>query len=342
MKVKVAVNGYGTIGKRIANAVMLQDDMELIGVSKVTPDFTALLAQKRGIKIYTNKQKEFREAGIETQGNIEDMVKVADVIIDATPNGVGATYKELYKSNGKKAIFQGGEKASVAEVSFNSLANYKQALGKSFVRVVSCNTTALTRVISTLDKSFGVTKIRASIIRRGSDINEVKKGPLDSINFDPPKSPSHHAEDVKTILPNLDIFSMAVAVPSPLMHVHVIYGELREKVKSDDIIEVLSSTNRIVTLSAEEMGIEGTGNLFELARELGRHRSDMPEVIVIEDSIKTFGNEFSLIYTVHQESIVVPENIDAIRAITGIERDAIKSIEKTDKSLGIMKGKLKA
>ena len=37
-KVKVAVNGYGVIGKRVADAVCLQDDMELIGVCDVALD----------------------------------------------------------------------------------------------------------------------------------------------------------------------------------------------------------------------------------------------------------------------------------------------------------------
>lgn len=31
-KVKVAINGYGVIGKRVADAVVLQDDMELAGI----------------------------------------------------------------------------------------------------------------------------------------------------------------------------------------------------------------------------------------------------------------------------------------------------------------------
>ena len=30
----VAINGYGTIGKRVADAVAAQDDMKIIGVSK--------------------------------------------------------------------------------------------------------------------------------------------------------------------------------------------------------------------------------------------------------------------------------------------------------------------
>ena len=33
-KAKIAVNGYGTIGKRVADAVRAQDDMEIIGIPK--------------------------------------------------------------------------------------------------------------------------------------------------------------------------------------------------------------------------------------------------------------------------------------------------------------------
>ena len=39
----------------------------------------------------------------------------------------------------------------------------------------------------------------------------------------------------------------------------------------------------------------------------------------------------------HNEAIVIPETIDAIRALTGIEPDGQRSIRKTDASLGITK-----
>jgi glyceraldehyde-3-phosphate dehydrogenase (NAD(P)) len=42
-------------------------------------------------------------------------------------------------------------------------------------------------------------------------------------------------------------------------------------------------------------------------------------------------------HVVHQEADVIPENIDAIRAITGIEKDNWKSIRMTNESLGILK-----
>ena len=48
MVVKVAINGYGTIGKRVADAIDAQDDMEIIGVTKTRPSFGCDLAVRKG------------------------------------------------------------------------------------------------------------------------------------------------------------------------------------------------------------------------------------------------------------------------------------------------------
>ena len=52
MVLKVAINGYGTIGKRVADAVTLQDDMEIVGVTKRTPTFEARMAVRNGYPFY--------------------------------------------------------------------------------------------------------------------------------------------------------------------------------------------------------------------------------------------------------------------------------------------------
>ena len=33
--IRVAVNGYGVIGKRVADAVVAQEDMDLVGVAEI-------------------------------------------------------------------------------------------------------------------------------------------------------------------------------------------------------------------------------------------------------------------------------------------------------------------
>ena len=49
----------------------------------------------------------------------------------------------------------------------------------------------------------------------------------------------------------------------------------------------------------------------------------------------SFGKKLYYYQAIHQESDVVPENIDAIRAMCNLESDSMKSVEKTNKALGI-------
>ena len=37
--IKVGINGFGTIGKRVAEAITLQDDMTVVGVVKTKPTY---------------------------------------------------------------------------------------------------------------------------------------------------------------------------------------------------------------------------------------------------------------------------------------------------------------
>lgn len=338
-RVRVGINGLGTIGKRVAYAINLMDDMELVGAVKRTPDYQALIASSMGIPLYAPDSvalEKFEEAGIKVEGTLEDLLARIDVIVDATPGGVGAKYKSLYEQAGVKAIFQGGEKPDVAEASFSTLCNYEEALGKRSLRVVSCNTTGLLRLICTLNKSIGVKSVRAIIVRRAADPKEVKKGPINSITLNPPKLPSHHAEDVKSVLPWLDIKTAAVVVPTTLMHVHNVIIRLARRASRSEVLEALAGAPRIALVSSDATGIKSTAQLIEAARDT-RPRNDIPELVVFEESVSVDGDEVILFQAVHQESIVVPENIDAIRALAGTAKTAEETISKTDRALGLDK-----
>ncbi len=333
MKIKVAINGYGTIGKRVADAIALQDDMQVVGVTKTKPDFEARIAAKK-FDLYIAKPENaelFRKAGVETCGTLEELLAKADIVLDCSPDKVGAENKKIYEKFGIKAVFQGGEKKDVAEVSFNALANYEQAAGKRFLRVVSCNTTALTRLLYLLKTNFKIGRVRATILRRIADPKEDKKGLTNAIMPDPISLPSHHAKDVKTVLPDVDIVTTAFKLPTTLMHVHSLSVEMKEKVKREDVISVLEREPRIMLVS-EEDGFTSTAKIIEFAREL-RLRYDLYENVVWLESIAIDGDDLFVTQAVHQEAIVVPENVDAVRAIFGIEK--MRSIEKTNRTLRI-------
>jgi glyceraldehyde-3-phosphate dehydrogenase (NAD(P)) len=333
--IKVAINGYGTIGKRVADAVTAQEDMRVIGVSKTSLNAEAYIAKERGYPLYLAdlaKKPAFDKVGIPIAGDVPAMLREADIVVDATPGGVGAKNKPMYEKEGIKAIFQGGEDHDVAGFSFCSDCNYTLALGRQFVRVVSCNTTGLCRIINTVDKAYGVEKVHAVMIRRGADPAEIKKGPVDAIVLDPPTVPSHHGPDVQTVLPHINITTMATIVPTTFMHVHAIKMDLKKPTSREDIINLIRGHSRL-GLIRKGTAIRSTAELKEFVLDLGRPRADMWENGIFEASITAAGNELLMFQAIHQESVVVVENIDAIRAIAGEVQDPLTSVEMTNKAL---------
>jgi len=336
--IRVGVNGYGVIGRRVASAVRLQEDMELVGVAKKTPDYKARLAAQRGIRVYAadgESVERFSRVGLEVAGLLEDLIRSVDIVVDATPEEVGVKNKPLYVKASKKAVFQGGEAPDVADASFVAQCNFLEAAGKQSLRVVSCNTTALCRILHSLDQAYGVRRARVVLARRAADPEETKKGPIDSVVLDPVEIPSHHAEDVRTVLPNINITTMALKVPTTHMHLHSLIISLKSHASASSVRDTLEQTPRIVMVSAAD-GFRSTSHLVDFAREMGRPRNDLYENIVWQDSIRAEDGEVCFFMAVHQEAIVVPENIDAIRALSG-RFTAGESMLRTNRSLGILK-----
>jgi glyceraldehyde-3-phosphate dehydrogenase (NAD(P)) len=88
--------------------------------------------------------------------------------------------------------------------------------------------------------------------------------------------------------------------------------------------------------------VAATNSTIELMSDLGRPRGDLWEVALWEDVLTVNGNEAYYTYQVFNQAIVVPETIDAMRALTGTEQQGERSIQKTDQALGITKEFLKS
>jgi glyceraldehyde-3-phosphate dehydrogenase (NAD(P)) len=336
--IRVAINGYGTVGKRVADAVAAQPDMEIVGVSKTRPSFEAYIAKARGFPLYIAdpaKRAPFEKLGLPVAGSVEEMIRRADLVVDATPGGVGEKNKPLYEKAGVKAIFQGGEEHAVAGFSFCSDCNYREAMGRQFVRVVSCNTTGLCRIINTLDKEYGIAKVRAVMVRRASDPGEVKKGPVDAVVLDPVTVPSHHGPDVQTVLPHIPISTMAMIVPTTFMHMHAVQIELKKEGKKERVLELIERHPRM-GLVRGGTGIKSTAELKEYALDMGRPRGDLWESCIFADSIAVLGKDVSFFQAIHQEADIVVENVDAIRAMVGSVKDSDESIRMTNEALNFV------
>ncbi len=333
---KVAVNGYGTIGRRVADALELQSDMELAGITKWTPDYYAFLATQKGIPIFAGDEaarQKLVSSGIKVAGLVPDLLSYSDIVVDCSPEK-GEQNRKMYEEFGKRVVFQGGEESSIAECSFVAQCNFEEAHDRKYVRVVSCNTTGLCRILKSIDDSVGVEKAIATLVRRATDPNDTKKGPIDSVVPDPVELPSHHSEDVKTVLHDINLTTMAVKVPTTHMHLHALAVKVREPVL-EKAIEGVSRATRIILMSSKQ-GHSSTSTVMDYARELGRPRGDLYEAAVWRESMKIEEGWLYLFMGIHQEAIVIPENIDCLRSMTGL-MDSSSSIQATNRSLGISK-----
>lgn len=338
-KVRVVVNGYGVIGKRIADAAAVQDDMELAGVADVVSDWRIKIAVERGYPVYASTPEaadQMRAAGVPLAGLLDDLLKQVDVVADATPKKIAAANFEKYKAVGVKSIFQGGEKHSLTGHSFVAQANYETAIGRDSTRVVSCNTTSIVRTLGALKKAGLLKKARGVLIRRATDPWEADHSGVMNTVVPETTIPSHQGPDAQTVDPDLDVMTIAVVAAHTTSHLHAWSVELTRSASKDEVLAAFRAAPRIAFLRASE-GVVALNSTLEMMSDLGRPRGDMWEVGLWEDSLTVKNNELFYNYQVYNQAIVVPETIDAIRALTGIEQDGLKSIAKTDNAMGVVR-----
>lgn len=337
MTIKVAVNGYGVIGKRVADAVRAMPDMDLVGVADVATDWRVRTASGLGIAVFAataDAGTAMRAAGMPVAGTLKALLDAVDVVVDTTPKKVAARNLESYQAAGVKAVFQGGESHDTTGHSFVAQANYASALGRDTTRVVSCNTTSIVRVLGALQDAGLLARARGVLIRRATDPGESHQGGIMNTVVPEASVPSHQGPDARTVRPELDVVTMAAKAAHTQTHNHYWTLQLTRPSSREEVLDALRAAPRIAFIRMSD-GLTALNTTVELMRDLGRPRGDMWEVGVWEDVLTVVGDEAYLTYQVYNEAIIVPETIDAIRALAGTVTDGATSIAMTDEVLGV-------
>ncbi|MCL4748337.1 MAG: type II glyceraldehyde-3-phosphate dehydrogenase, partial [Burkholderiaceae bacterium] len=247
-KTRVAVNGYGVIGKRVADAIALQDDMELAGIADVASDWRIRVAAAKGYAIFAATEERLdpmRKAGLDVAGALGDLLRTTDVVVDCTPKNVAARNVAVYRQKNVKFILQGGEKHEVTGHSFVADANYESAIGRDCTRVVSCNTTSTVRTLTALKRAGLLRKARGTLLRRATDPWESHLGGIMNTLVPEPEIPSHQGPDAQSVDPELDVLTMAVKVPQTLAHLHYWTVQLTRAASQDEVLNAFRASSRI-------------------------------------------------------------------------------------------------
>lgn len=335
--IRVAVNGYGVIGKRVADAILRQDDMELVGIADIGSDWRMRVVRHKGLPLYgatAEHAAEMRQAGLEPAGALDDLLSKVDLVVDCTPKRVAAQNVEVYRRRGVKFVLQGGEKHEAAGHSFVAESSYEAALGRAATRVVSCNTTSIVRTLTALKRAGLLRKARGTLLRRATDPWESHLGGIMNTLVPEEHIPSHQGPDAQSVDPELDVVTMAVKVPETLAHLHYWSVQLTRSAAKDEVLAAFRRSSRIALIRQAD-GLTALNTVKELMADLGRPHDNLYEVALWEDMLKVQGDEVFYAYMVDNQAIVIPETIDAIRALVGRQRDPQASIAKTNAALGI-------
>ncbi|MBA3911794.1 MAG: type II glyceraldehyde-3-phosphate dehydrogenase [Rhodobacter sp.] len=335
--VRVAVNGYGVIGKRVADAVALQPDMTLAGVCDVAADWRPQMALAKGYALFAATAEHaaaMRAAGLDVAGTLDDLLGQADVVVDCTPKRIAAANVETYRKRGIRFIVQGGEKHSVTGHSFVAEASYDGALRRDSTRVVSCNTTSIVRTLTALKRAGLLARARGTLLRRATDPWESHLGGIMNTLVPEPEIPSHQGPDAQSVDPGLDVVTMAVKVPQTLAHLHYWAVTMPRAASKDEVLAAFRASSRIALIRMSD-GLDALNVVKEMMADMGRPHDNLYEVALWEDMLTVQGNELFYAYMVDNQAIVIPETIDAIRALTGKVTEAATSIALTDAALGI-------
>lgn len=337
--IRVGLNGYGVIGKRVAAAVSRQDDMSLVGAADVITDWRARTVIQNGFGLFaatTDAASAMRDAGLAISGTLDDLLGQVDLIVDCTPKRIAAQNVELYRRRGLKFIVQGGEQHAVTGHSFVAESNYASALRRQATRVVSCNTTSVVRTLTALKRAGLLRRARGTLLRRATDPWESHASGILNTLVPEPAIPSHQGPDAQAVDPDLDVVTMAVKVPETLAHLHYWSVQMTRSATAAEVLDAFSQSSRIALIRIAD-GLVALNSVKELMADRGRPHENMYEVALWADMLHVQGDEVFYAYMVDNQAIVIPETIDAIRALMGTVEDANASIARTNATLGLEK-----
>src|SRR5690625_5246618 len=244
------------------------------------------------------------------------------------------------RRRGLQFSVQGGEKHELTGHSFVAETSYEAALGRESTRVVSCNTTSVVRTLGALKRAGLLVRARGTLLRRATDPWESHLGGIMNTLVPEPEIPSHQGPDAQSVDPELDVITMAVKVPQTLAHLHYWTVQLTRDSSKDEVLDAFRASSRIALIRMDA-GLTALNTVKELMADLGRPYANLYEVALWQDMLTVEGNEAFYAYMVDNQAIVIPETIDAVRALTETA-SAQESIRTTDAALGIRRPLLRA
>ncbi|MGC8806265.1 MAG: type I glyceraldehyde-3-phosphate dehydrogenase [Thiomonas sp.] len=267
MTIRVAINGFGRIGRMVFRAVAQEaefKDMEIVAINDLLePDYLAYMLQYdsvhgrfngtvgvEGNNLVVNGKK-IRLTAERDPANLKWGEVNADVVVEATGFFLTLDTCQKHIDAGAKKVVQSAPSKDDTPM-FVYGVNHAKYAGEKIVSAASCTTNCLAPVAKVLNDSFGIKRGLMSTVHAATATQKTVDGPsskdwrggrgiLDNII----PSSTGAAKAVGKVIPELNkkLTGMAFRVPTPDVSVVDLTVELNKEASYADICAAMKAAS---------------------------------------------------------------------------------------------------
>ena len=260
MKSRVAINGFGRIGRNAFKIAFARSDIEIVAVNDLTDTKTLAYLLKHDSNYGTyDKSVDFDEKNLIVDG--QKIVVLAekdpaalpwkdmnvDVVIESTGRFTDIDGASLHvKAGAKRVVISGPTKSEGVDTIVLGANDDKLAGATEVISNASCTTNSLGAVMAILDSEFGVEKsvlttvhsYTQSQVLQDAPAKDLREGRNAAENIVPTTTGAAIA--VTLTLPQLkDKFDgLSIRVPTPVVSISDITAVLKRSVSVEEVNEV--------------------------------------------------------------------------------------------------------
>ncbi|QOY54281.1 type I glyceraldehyde-3-phosphate dehydrogenase [Candidatus Sulfurimonas marisnigri] len=238
MALKIAINGFGRIGRCVARIAAARDDIEVVAINDLTSiDMMLYLLENDSVHgTFSSKVELIDDENITIDGkkirvfSEQNPKKLkfaeygADMVIECTGVFLTQEFAQIHLDNGIKQVLFSAPSKDTVTATFVMGVNEKLYDGQRVVSNASCTTNCLGPVAKTLDDAFGIEKgLMTTIHSYTNDQNildvkhstDKRRARAGAINMIPTTTGA--AKAIGLVLPNLigKLHGQSVRVPTP-------------------------------------------------------------------------------------------------------------------------------
>jgi glyceraldehyde 3-phosphate dehydrogenase len=306
MALKIAINGFGRIGRCVARIAAKRDDVEIVAINDLAGiDMMLYLLKNDSVHgIFDCDVKKSDEKHINIDGksvrvfsesepkNLKFSDYDADIVLECTGMFLTQESAQVHIDNGVKRVLFSAPSKDKETSTFVMGVNEQLYSGQKIVSNASCTTNCLGLVAKVLDDAFGIEKgLMTTIHSYTNDQNildvkhtsDKRRARAAAINMIPTTTGA--AKAIGLVLPQLHgkLHGQSVRVPTPDVSMVDLTVSVKKKTTKEEVIAIFNQV-----AGGELKGLLLVDKEQRVSQDfVGCHHSS----VVIEDFIQVIGDD---------------------------------------------------